>query len=119
MPNGIIKMLYSGKEDKQFTKNPDINFFKSVYKSYSNFVKVPENIQIEALRKIKGLENVKLFRAGYAIEYDYFPPTQLKTTLETKIIKLTQIKTMKQRINFSYKDIRSIGSDIRITLESI
>jgi diaminohydroxyphosphoribosylaminopyrimidine deaminase/5-amino-6-(5-phosphoribosylamino)uracil reductase len=35
------------------------------------------------------------------------------------LIKLTQIKTMKQRINFSYKDIRSIGSDIRITLESI
>jgi len=48
---------------------------------------LPENIQIEALRKIKGLENVKLFRAGYAIEYDYFPPTQLKTTLETKIIE--------------------------------
>tara|TARA_B100001173_G_scaffold91205_1_gene78713 strand:- start:2229 stop:4100 length:1872 start_codon:yes stop_codon:yes gene_type:complete len=47
---------------------------------------LPENIQIEALRKIKGLEKVKLFRAGYAIEYDYFPPTQLKNTLETKII---------------------------------
>ena len=48
---------------------------------------MPEEIQLKALRKIKGLENVKMFRAGYAIEYDYFPPTQLKHTLETKIIK--------------------------------
>ena len=48
---------------------------------------LPEKIQLKALRKIKGLENVKIFRAGYAIEYDYFPPTQLKHTLETKIIK--------------------------------
>ena len=48
---------------------------------------LPEDIQIKALRKIKGLENVKLFRAGYAIEYDYFPPTQLKHSLETKLIK--------------------------------
>ena len=38
---------------------------------------LPEEVQIEALRKVKGLEKVKLFRAGYAIEYDYFPPTQL------------------------------------------
>ena len=47
---------------------------------------LPESIQLKALRKIKGLEKVKMFRAGYAIEYDYFPPTQLKHTLETKII---------------------------------
>ncbi|MEJ6748465.1 MAG: tRNA uridine-5-carboxymethylaminomethyl(34) synthesis enzyme MnmG, partial [Flavobacteriales bacterium] len=48
---------------------------------------LPEDIQLRALRKVKGLENVKMFRAGYAIEYDYFPPTQLKHTLETKIIE--------------------------------
>ena len=48
---------------------------------------LPEDIQLKALRKIKGLENVKMFRAGYAIEYDYFPPTQLKHTLETKLIE--------------------------------
>ena len=48
---------------------------------------LPEDIQLKALRKIKGLENVKMFRAGYAIEYDYFPPTQLKYTLETKLIE--------------------------------
>ena len=48
---------------------------------------LPEEVQIKALRKIKGLENVKMFRAGYAIEYDYFPPTQLNSSLETKLIK--------------------------------
>jgi len=48
---------------------------------------LPESTQIKALKKIKGLEKVKLFRAGYAIEYDYFPPTQLKHSLETKVIE--------------------------------
>ena len=48
---------------------------------------LPESVQYEALTKIKGLENVKMFRPGYAIEYDYFPPTQLEHSLETKLIK--------------------------------
>ncbi len=47
---------------------------------------LPEDIQYRALREIPGFENAKMFRPGYAIEYDYFPPTQLKPTLETKII---------------------------------
>lgn len=47
---------------------------------------LPEDIQFQALRKIPGFENCKIFRPGYAIEYDYFPPTQLKETLETKLI---------------------------------
>jgi len=47
---------------------------------------LPEDVQLKALRKIKGLGKVKMFRAGYAIEYDYFPPTQLKHTLETKLV---------------------------------
>jgi tRNA uridine 5-carboxymethylaminomethyl modification enzyme len=47
---------------------------------------LPWDIQLEALRKMKGLEKVEIFRPGYAIEYDYFPPTQLKSTLETKRI---------------------------------
>ena len=47
---------------------------------------LPEDIQIKALRSIKGFEKVKMFRPGYAIEYDYFPPTQLNHTLETKPI---------------------------------
>ncbi|MDD4031803.1 MAG: tRNA uridine-5-carboxymethylaminomethyl(34) synthesis enzyme MnmG [Bacteroidales bacterium] len=48
---------------------------------------LPWNIQWEALRHIEGLENVKIFRPGYAVEYDYFPPTQLKNTLETKLVE--------------------------------
>lgn len=47
---------------------------------------LPEEVQLKALRQMKGFENAKMFRPGYAIEYDYFPPTQLKTTLETKLI---------------------------------
>lgn len=46
-----------------------------------------EEIQFKALKKVPGFENLKMFRPGYAIEYDYFPPTQLKLTLETKLIK--------------------------------
>jgi len=48
---------------------------------------LPEDIQFKALRTIAGFENVKFFRPGYAIEYDYFPPTQLKHTLETKLVE--------------------------------
>lgn len=48
---------------------------------------LPEDVQYAALKKIPGFENVKMFRPGYAIEYDYFPPTQLKSTLETHLIK--------------------------------
>jgi tRNA uridine 5-carboxymethylaminomethyl modification enzyme len=48
---------------------------------------LPEDIQYTALRKIPGFENVKMFRPGYAIEYDFFPPTQLNTSLETQLIE--------------------------------
>lgn len=48
---------------------------------------LPEDVQYKALRSVRGFENVKFFRPGYAIEYDYFPPTQLKHTLETKLIQ--------------------------------
>lgn len=47
---------------------------------------LPEEVQYEALKTIPGFENVKMFRPGYAIEYDYFPPTQLKHSLETKLV---------------------------------
>ncbi len=47
---------------------------------------LPMDVQFEAIRHIAGFENARLFRPGYAIEYDYFPPTQLKHTLETKLI---------------------------------
>ena len=48
---------------------------------------LPEDVQFKALRSVPGFENVKFFRPGYAIEYDYFPPTQLKHTLETKLVE--------------------------------
>ena len=48
---------------------------------------LPENVQHEAIRQIVGFENAKIFRPGYAIEYDYFPPTQLKRSLETKLVQ--------------------------------
>ena len=48
---------------------------------------LPQDVQFEALKKVKGFEQVKFFRAGYAIEYDYFPPTQLTHSLETKLVK--------------------------------
>ena len=48
---------------------------------------LPEDIQYKAMQTIPGFENVKMFRPGYAIEYDYFPPTQLRHTLETKLVE--------------------------------
>jgi len=48
---------------------------------------LPEEVQLQALKSIKGFEQVKMFRPGYAIEYDYFPPDQLQLTLETKKVK--------------------------------
>ena len=48
---------------------------------------LPEEIQLEGLRSIPGFEKAKMFRPGYAVEYDYFPPTQLKHSLETKLIE--------------------------------
>ena len=47
---------------------------------------LPEDVQYEAIRTIPGFESVRIFRPGYAIEYDYFPPTQLKYSLETKLV---------------------------------
>ncbi len=48
---------------------------------------LPEDVQYKALKAIQGFENVKMFRPGYAIEYDYFPPVQLNHTLETRLVK--------------------------------
>lgn len=47
---------------------------------------LPEDVQYKAIRKVEGFENAKMFRPGYAIEYDFFPPTQLKATLETRLV---------------------------------
>tara|TARA_B100001142_G_scaffold330012_1_gene395628 strand:- start:673 stop:2544 length:1872 start_codon:yes stop_codon:yes gene_type:complete len=76
---------FSSKERHQLFIEPE---GKNTVEMYLNgfSTSLPEDIQLKALRKIKGLEQVKMFRAGYAIEYDYFPPTQLQHSLETKII---------------------------------
>ena len=88
MPNGIIKMLYSGKEDKQFTKNPDINFFKSVYKSYSNFVKTPENIEITRNYNINSTTSltVNLSNYNYDLIGDLFLYFKLRNSITNNII---------------------------------
>ena len=77
---------FSDKDRHQLFIEPEGNNTIEIYLNGFS-TSLPEDVQLEALRKIKGLENVKMFRAGYAIEYDYFPPTQLKHTLETKLIK--------------------------------
>lgn len=48
---------------------------------------LPQEVQVEALRKVPGFANARFFRPGYAVEYDYFPPTQLNLTLETRLVK--------------------------------
>jgi len=62
---------------------------RNTYEVYLNGFSssLPEDVQFKAIRNLKGFESAKMFRPGYAIEYDYFPPTQLKHTLETQLIK--------------------------------
>jgi tRNA uridine 5-carboxymethylaminomethyl modification enzyme len=79
-------VTFSEKESHQLFLEPEgektIEYYLNGFSS-----SLPWDIQYNGLKKIKGLENVKIFRPGYAIEYDYFEPTQLNHTLETKIIK--------------------------------
>ena len=76
---------FADKERHQLFIEPEgFNTIEIYLNGFSS--SLPEEIQYEALRNIKGLESVKMFRPGYAIEYDYFPPTQLKHSLETKLI---------------------------------
>ena len=77
---------FSDKERHQLFVEPEGRNTNEVYiNGFSS--SLPVEVQYRALRKIKGFENIKMFRPGYAIEYDYFPPTQLKRTLETQLIK--------------------------------
>ena len=76
-------VTFSDKEKHQLFLEPEgentVEYYINGFAS-----SLPLKIQYEALRKIKGFENVKIFRPGYAIEYDYFDPTQMYNTLETK-----------------------------------
>ncbi len=77
---------FSEKESHQIFLEPEgLNTVEYYLNGFSS--SLPWNIQFEAMRKIPGLEKVKMFRPGYAIEYDYYSPTQLNYTLETKIIE--------------------------------
>lgn len=74
---------FAGKEQHQLFLEPEGRSTNEYYlNGFSS--SLPWEIQLEALRKIRGLEDVHIFRPGYAIEYDYFPPTQLHHSLETK-----------------------------------
>lgn len=77
---------FAGKDQHQLFVEPEgwttIEYYLNGFSS-----SLPEDVQIAALHKIPGFENAKVFRPGYAIEYDYFPPVQLKYSLETKLIE--------------------------------
>jgi tRNA uridine 5-carboxymethylaminomethyl modification enzyme len=79
-------ITFKDKESHQLFIEPEgrdtIEYYVNGFSS-----SLPLETQINALRKVKGLENVEIFRPGYAIEYDFFQPTQLKNSLETKMIK--------------------------------
>lgn len=77
---------FEGKNTHQLFLEPEgWNTHEYYLQGFSS--SLPLQTQLEALRKIPGLENVEIFRAAYAVEYDYFPPVQLKSTLESKIVK--------------------------------
>ena len=77
---------FSEKDHHQIFVEPEgVNTVEVYVNGFST--SMPEDVQYSAIKEIKGFKNVKLFRPGYAIEYDYFPPTQLTLTLETKLIE--------------------------------
>ena len=80
-----IERFYDKSRHQLFVEPEGWNTIEYYVNGFSS--SLPDDIQVKALRKIKGFENAKIFRPGYAIEYDYFPPTQLKHTLETKKIE--------------------------------
>ena len=76
---------FADKEQHQLFLEPEGRSTNEYYlNGFSS--SLPYEIQLEALRKISGLEDVHVYRPGYAIEYDYFPPTQLRHSLETKLV---------------------------------
>ena len=76
---------FAEKEQHQLFLEPEGRYTNELYiNGFSS--SLPQEIQLKALRQIKGLEQAHVYRPGYAIEYDYFPPTQLRHTLETKLV---------------------------------
>jgi tRNA uridine 5-carboxymethylaminomethyl modification enzyme len=77
---------FSDKDSHQLFLEPE-GFDTNEYYLSGFSSSLPLNVQYDALRKVEGFENLRIFRPGYAIEYDYFPPVQLYHTLETKVIE--------------------------------
>lgn len=76
---------FAGKNEHQLFLEPEAGDTNEYYlNGFSS--SLPWDVQVSALQKIKGFENIQIYRPGYAIEYDYFPPTQLFHTLETKLV---------------------------------
>jgi tRNA uridine 5-carboxymethylaminomethyl modification enzyme len=77
---------FAGKDSHQLFVEPEgwdtVEYYINGFSS-----SLPDHVQFDALRKIKGFEKARIFRPGYAIEYDYFPPVQLNYTLETKLVQ--------------------------------
>lgn len=77
---------FSGRDSHQLFVEPEgwdtVEYYVNGFSS-----SLPDHVQFNALQKIPGFENARIFRPGYAIEYDYFPPLQLKVTLETKLVE--------------------------------
>ncbi len=80
-----IERFYDKTKHQLFVEPEGWNTIEYYVNGFSS--SLPDHIQFKALQKIKGFENAKIFRPGYAIEYDFFPPTQLKHSLETKRIE--------------------------------
>jgi tRNA uridine 5-carboxymethylaminomethyl modification enzyme len=77
---------FAGKDSHQLFVEPEgWNTVEYYINGFSS--SLPDHVQFEALRKIRGFENALIFRPGYAIEYDYFPPVQLNYSLETKLVR--------------------------------
>ncbi len=77
---------FAGKDSHQLFLEPEGRDTNEYYlNGFSS--SLPWQVQVAALQQIKGMENVHVYRPGYAIEYDYFPPTQLRHSLETKLVK--------------------------------
>ena len=77
---------FADRERHQLFVEPEGRYTNEIYvNGFSS--SLPEDVQYKALRKVVGFEDMKMFRPGYAIEYDFFPPTQLDISLETKLVK--------------------------------
>ena len=76
---------FAGRDQHQLFVEPEGRYTCEIY-VYGFSSSLPEDVQYKALRKVRGFENMKMFRPGYAIEYDFFPPTQLGPTLETRLV---------------------------------